>query len=122
MGRHYLCRHCNTKFANRPRRLCWGCYNLPGVRDLYPSTSKFATGAARGEKGDSVELPTERFNWRRETPTFQAKVDLPPEAGLLIARAEYDNRDRRDGRYSRRSQRTREKMYWFYRRRFLSQE
>jgi hypothetical protein len=23
--------------------LCWGCYNTPGVRDLYRSTSKFAS-------------------------------------------------------------------------------
>lgn len=27
---------------NRPRGLCWSCYYRPGVRDLYPSTSKYA--------------------------------------------------------------------------------
>jgi hypothetical protein len=37
-----LCRHCHTASVNRPRGLCWSCYYTPGVRDLYPSTSKFA--------------------------------------------------------------------------------
>jgi hypothetical protein len=36
------CRHCNRTKVNRPRGLCWSCYYAPGVRDLYPSTSKFA--------------------------------------------------------------------------------
>lgn len=27
---------------NRPRGLCWACYYTPGVKDLYPSTSKYA--------------------------------------------------------------------------------
>lgn len=37
-----MCRHCNRVPSNRPRGLCWSCYYTPGVRDLYPSTSKFA--------------------------------------------------------------------------------
>ena len=37
-----LCRHCNRSRTNRPRGLCWTCYYTPGLRDLYPSTSKFA--------------------------------------------------------------------------------
>src|SRR5437660_3820538 len=36
------CRHCQKAPVNRPRGLCWACYYTPGVRDLYPSTSKFA--------------------------------------------------------------------------------
>ena len=36
------CRHCQKAPVNRPRGLCWSCYYTPGVRDLYPSTSKFA--------------------------------------------------------------------------------
>ncbi len=37
------CRHCGrtVKFL-RPRRLCWTCYYTPGVKYLYPPTSKFA--------------------------------------------------------------------------------
>lgn len=37
-----LCRHCQKVKPNRPRGLCWSCYYRPGVRDMYPSTSKFA--------------------------------------------------------------------------------
>jgi hypothetical protein len=37
-----ICRHCRQAKANRPRGLCWGCYYAPGIRELYPSTSKFA--------------------------------------------------------------------------------
>ena len=37
-----LCRHCQKVKSNRPRGLCWSCYYTPGVREQYPSTSKFA--------------------------------------------------------------------------------
>ena len=37
-----LCRHCQKVRSNRPRGLCWSCYYSPGVRDMYPSTSKYA--------------------------------------------------------------------------------
>src|SRR5437588_11408350 len=36
------CRHCGRNRVNRPRGLCWSCYYTPGVRERYPSTSKFA--------------------------------------------------------------------------------
>src|SRR5689334_9621561 len=49
-----MCRHCERVKSNRPRGLCWSCYYTPGVREMYPSTSKFArrgvgdfNGAAR---------------------------------------------------------------------------
>jgi hypothetical protein len=51
-----LCRHCNRVRSNRPRGLCWSCYYRPGVRELYPSTSKFA---------------------RRGVDDFNGKVALP---------------------------------------------
>jgi hypothetical protein len=37
-----ICRNCGERVANRPRGLCWTCYYTAGVRDRYPSTSKFA--------------------------------------------------------------------------------
>lgn len=52
-----LCRHCNRVRSNRPRGLCWSCYYKPGVRDQYPSTSKFA---------------------RRGVKDFNGRVALPP--------------------------------------------
>ncbi len=36
-----ICRHCQTRNVSRPRGLCWPCYYLPGVRDLYQTTSKY---------------------------------------------------------------------------------
>lgn len=37
-----ICRHCSKSKVNRPRGLCWSCYYNPGVKEMYPSTSKFA--------------------------------------------------------------------------------
>lgn len=36
-----LCRHCQKHKVNRPRGLCWSCYYLPGIRDRFPSESKY---------------------------------------------------------------------------------
>ena len=55
-----LCRHCQRVQSNRPRGLCWSCYYTPGVRELYPSTSKFArrgVGDFNG-KAHRPHLPT----------------------------------------------------------------
>jgi hypothetical protein len=55
-----LCRHCHRAPSNRPRGLCWSCYYTPGVRALYPSTSKFArrgVGDFNGKAGRPA-LPT----------------------------------------------------------------
>jgi len=54
-----LCRHCQKVKSNRPRGLCWSCYYTPGVRDLYPSTSKFARRGIRDYNGRSrIPEPT----------------------------------------------------------------
>ena len=53
-----MCRHCQKKNSNRPRGLCGTCYHAPGVRDLYPSTSKFARRGVTDFNGRS-SLPTE---------------------------------------------------------------
>ena len=37
-----VCKHCQKSKVNRPRGLCWSCYYTPGVKDRYPSTSKYA--------------------------------------------------------------------------------
>lgn len=73
-----LCRHCKIKYQNRPRGLCWTCERIPGVRELYPSTSKYARRGSGNKAGASL-------------PTTDA-TDAPPgsEAKILIlmARAE----------------------------------
>jgi hypothetical protein len=37
-----VCKHCRQSKVNRPRGLCWSCYYTPGVKEMYPSTSKYA--------------------------------------------------------------------------------
>lgn len=37
-----LCQHCGQAKVSRPRGLCWCCYYQPGVREQYPSVSKFS--------------------------------------------------------------------------------
>ncbi|MBI3823506.1 MAG: hypothetical protein HY289_12625 [Planctomycetes bacterium] len=71
------CRHCDAAPALRPRGLCWSCYYLPGVREKYPSTSKFAR---RG---------VGNFNGCPPLPAFptQARPGSPEKLALLEERA-----------------------------------
>ena len=72
-----LCRHCRKANANRPRGLCWCCYYTPGIRALYPSTSKFAR---RG---------VGNFNGRAKLPPFatSALPGTPEKVVVLQERA-----------------------------------
>jgi hypothetical protein len=72
-----LCRHCQKVKANRPRGLCWSCYYTPGVRDLYPSTSKFARRGVSDFNG-RTRLPAE--------PT-SALPGTPEKVAVLMERA-----------------------------------
>lgn len=48
-----LCAHCGKGRINRPRGLCWNCYYTPGVKELHPSTSKYAKrGIGNGQNFD----------------------------------------------------------------------
>jgi hypothetical protein len=51
-----MCRHCQAKRAGKPRGLCWSCFYTPGVRALYPSTSRLAS---RGV-GNRATAPADR--------------------------------------------------------------
>lgn len=56
-----MCRHCQKTRSNRPRGLCWTCYYTPGVRELYPSTSKFARRGVGNFNGTAPlpDVPTD---------------------------------------------------------------
>src|SRR5208282_1271503 len=41
----------------RPRGLCWSCYYRPGVRDRFPSTSKFAHRGVDDFNGKAALAP-----------------------------------------------------------------
>lgn len=72
------CRHCSRGLVTRPRHLCWACYYAPGVRELYPSTSKF------GRRGIG------NFYGRAPMPPFptQALPGTPEKIALLTQRAQ----------------------------------
>jgi hypothetical protein len=50
-----MCKHCKRVKSNRPRGLCWSCYYKPGVRDLHPSTSKFARRGVGNFSGEAAQ-------------------------------------------------------------------
>jgi len=72
-----ICRHCGRAKVNRPRGLCWSCYYAPGVRDRYPSTSKFAR-RGEGNFNGNPDLPP--------TPT-DARPGSPEKIAILAERA-----------------------------------
>jgi hypothetical protein len=74
-----LCRNCQKVNSNRPRGLCWSCYYTPGVRDRYPSTSKFGRRGV-GNVNNRAKLPpcpTHAF------PGTPEKVAVLKERALL---------------------------------------
>jgi hypothetical protein len=73
-----LCRHCQHAVISRPRQLCWSCYYAPGVRDRYPSTSKFGR---RGVGNFFGKAPLPPF------PTT-ARPGSPEKVALLEQRAQ----------------------------------
>jgi hypothetical protein len=74
-----LCRHCQKVRSNRPRGLCWSCYYTPGVRDMYPSTSKYARRGVSDFNGEThvAIQPTEAL------PGTQDKVSVLAERARL---------------------------------------
>lgn len=74
-----LCRHCQRVRSNRPRGLCWSCYYKPGVRDLYPSTSKYARRGICDFNG-RVTLPGAPTNALPGTPE---KVEILAQRARL---------------------------------------
>jgi len=52
-----VCKHCERSKVNRPRGLCWSCYYTPGVKDMYPSTSKFARRGVGNITGNAPTAP-----------------------------------------------------------------
>ena len=78
-----MCRHCERVKSNRPRGLCWSCYYRPGVRDLYPSTSKFARRGVGDFNGTAklAALPTDALPG---TPEKVAILEQRARLGLAL--------------------------------------
>jgi hypothetical protein len=52
-----VCRHCGRAKVNRPRGLCWTCYYTPGVKEQFPSTSKYARRGVGNFTGNAPAPP-----------------------------------------------------------------
>jgi hypothetical protein len=72
-----ICRHCQKRRVTRPRGLCWTCYYTEGVREQYPSMSKF------GRRGPG------NFNGKAKLPPFPtlALPGSPEKIAILEQRA-----------------------------------
>jgi hypothetical protein len=70
-----ICRHCLKSKVNRPRGLCWSCYYRPGVRDQYPSTSKYARRGVGNFNGNTLP-PPEPTTAAPGTPEKMAVLEL----------------------------------------------
>lgn len=73
-----VCRHCGCQKASRPRGLCWRCFDVPGIRNLYPSTSKYARRGLVCEDNPQLRPPQ---------PT-SARPGSPEKLAVLEQRAE----------------------------------
>ena len=78
-----MCRHCQKVKSNRPRGLCWSCYYRPGVRDQYPSTSKFARRGVSDFTGRS-SLAAEPTDALPGTPEKVAIMEERARLGLSL--------------------------------------
>ncbi len=72
-----ICRHCKKAKISRPRNLCWCCYYRPGIKDLYPSTSKHARRGV-GNFAGKAATPSE--------PTY-ARPGSAEKVAILAERA-----------------------------------
>jgi hypothetical protein len=72
------CRYCRRRRAVRPRGLCAACYYTPGVRELFPSTSKFARrGRGPGNGGYALpEQPTRIPPGPLKVPVLEERARL----------------------------------------------
>jgi hypothetical protein len=78
-----LCRHCQKVKSNRPRGLCWSCYYTPGVRDQYPSTSKFARRGV-GNFNGRFKMPSCPTNALPGTPEKVAVLEERARQGVAL--------------------------------------
>ena len=60
-----LCRHCRRAPVSRSRGLCWTCFYLPGVRELYPDRRPVSR---LPDANGRYALPPEPTNARPGTP------------------------------------------------------
>lgn len=88
--RRRLCVCCRMRPASRPRGLCWGCYNRPGVREACSPASKYGNrGIGNGNcRGKLPDAPT------NAVPGSEAKLRVLEERAARGERLDHPD-DRR---------------------------
>src|SRR5438552_3173087 len=86
-----VCRHCSRCKVNRPRGLCWSCYYTPGVKERYPSTSKYARRGVGNFNGNAPlpDVPTTAVPGTREKLAVLAERARSRQAMFHPADATY---------------------------------
>lgn len=69
------CRHCGRPKVNRPRGLCWGCFENREVRNLYGPLNAYGRRGI-GYTGERLPTPT------------TARPRTPEKLAVLVQRAE----------------------------------
>lgn len=82
-GRKNPCCHCFKRKVSRPRGLCWTCYYTPGVKELHPSTSKYARRGVGNTMRGSL-LPPEPTNALPGSPEKIAVMAQRAEMGCCL--------------------------------------
>ncbi|CAN5517567.1 hypothetical protein BH11PLA2_BH11PLA2_09510 [soil metagenome] len=77
------CRHCGRAKVNRPRGLCWSCYYTVGVKERYPSTSKFANRGI-GNVFRNAVLPPIPTTAAPGTPEKMAVLEMRARMGQAL--------------------------------------
>ena len=74
-----ICHCCHVRLISRPRGLCWRCFYTPGVRDRFPSKSKYARrGVGNGNgNGKLPPFPT------HATPGSDEKIAVLEERARM---------------------------------------
>lgn len=88
-----LCRHCNARHINRPLGLCWTCYYMPAVRQLYPSESIYTR---HYDEPTEEELDAIIAEQRESLPAWWDKADDQRPAGESRTECEEARQPRRD--------------------------
>lgn len=83
-GARLMCKHCTKAAVNRPRGLCWGCYYTPGLKEKYPSTSKYARRGRGGSKMGELPLPSFPTSALPGTEEKLAVMEARSKAGEAI--------------------------------------
>lgn len=80
-----VCQHCHKTGACRPYQLCWKCYYMEGVRDLYKVHTKWnRRGAGQDGKNRPFQLPDSPTSYLPGTEEKIAVLEERASQGISL--------------------------------------